>query len=117
MKRTLPSRTSSSSAQRFLDRRLRIRPMQLVKVDPIGVEPLQARFHSAQDVGARRAFELALIIHRQAEFGREHDLFALWSKNSPELLLRASPGAVSVGGVQSADANIRRMLRDPVPSR
>src|SRR5260370_42243235 len=87
--------------------------MQLVKVDPIGVEPLQARFHSAQDVGARRAFELALIIHRQAEFGREHALFALWSKNSPQLLLRAPPVAVAVRGVRPAEAKIRRLIPHP----
>src|SRR5260221_5958826 len=91
--------------------------MQLVKVDPIGVEPLQGRFHSAQDVGARRAFELALIIHRQAEFGREHDLFALWSKNSPELLLRAAPVAVAVGGVDQADAKIDWLMHDPARRR
>src|SRR5258708_10816758 len=87
--------------------------MQLVKVDPIGVEPLQARFHSAQDVGARRAFELALIIHRQAQFGREHHLFALWSKNSTELLLRAAPVAVAVGGVDQAYATIDRLMHGP----
>src|SRR5258708_18236609 len=89
--------------------------MQLVTADPIGVEPLQARFHSAQDVGARRAFELALIIHRQAEFGREHDLFALWSKNSPELLLRAAPVAVAVGAGDQADAKIDRPMHAPAP--
>src|SRR5467141_2200535 len=91
--------------------------MQLVKVDPIGVEPLQARLHSARDVRARRAFELALIIYRQAEFGREHGLFALWSKNSPELLLRAAPVAVAVGGVDQVDAKIDRLMHDPAGRR
>src|SRR5207244_2835337 len=61
--------------QRFLDWRLRIRLMQLVKIDPIGIESPQARLDRAHDIGARGAFELARAIHGHAEFGREHDLF------------------------------------------
>jgi len=37
-------------AQGFLDRGLRVRAMQLVKVDPIGAQPLQARLDRVHDV-------------------------------------------------------------------
>src|SRR5262249_10183864 len=36
-------------AQGFLDRGLRVRAMQLVKVDPIGAQPLQARLGRVHD--------------------------------------------------------------------
>src|SRR5262249_26078998 len=64
-------------AQRFLDRGLRVRAMQLVKVDPIGAQPLQTRLDRVHDVAPRRPLEPTGVIHRQAELAREHDCFAL----------------------------------------
>ncbi len=40
--------------QGFLDRCFRIGEMHLVKVDPVGLEPLQARLDGFRDVAARR---------------------------------------------------------------
>src|SRR5262249_33090299 len=104
-------------AQRFLDRGLWVRAMQLVKVDPIGAQPLEPRLARVHDVAPRRPLELAGVIHRQAELAREHDCFALLAENSSEPLLRAAFVAVAVGGVDQIDAQLDRLAYDPAPRR
>src|SRR5262245_34950982 len=84
--------------------------MQLVKVDPMGVESLQARLDRVHDVAPRRTPELS--VHRQAEFGREHDLSALLAEDFSEPLLRAALVAVTVGGVDQVDAEINGLVYD-----
>ena len=104
-------------AQGFLDRGLWVRAMQLVKIDAIGAQPLQARLDRVHDVVPRRALELARLIHRHAELAREHDRFALLAENSSEPLLRAAFVAVAVGGVDEVDAQLDRLAYDPARRR
>jgi hypothetical protein len=86
--------------------------MQLVKVDPMGVESLQARLDRVHDVAPRGALELPCIVHRQAEFGCEDDVFALFAEDSSEPLLRAAVVAVAVGGVDQVDPDLNRLVYD-----
>ena len=51
-------------AQRLLDRRLLVGPVQLIEVDPIGAQPLQARLDRMHYVARRRTSQLACVIHR-----------------------------------------------------
>ena len=103
MKRTFPDFTRSSQrAQRFLDRRFRIGPVQLIEIDPIGVEPSQARFDRLHDVAARCAAQRAGGVHRQAEFGRQHDVLAPGAEELSQDFLGAALVAVDVGGVDQA---------------
>src|SRR5215468_10616342 len=104
-------------AQGFLDWRLRVRAMQLVKIDPIGTQPLQARLDRVHDIAPRRPLELAGLIHRHAELAREHDRFALLAENASEALLRAAFVAVAVGGVDQVDAELDRLTYDPARRR
>src|SRR6516162_5183400 len=104
-------------AQGFLDRSLRVRAMQLVKIDPIGTQPLQARLDRLHDIAPRRPLELAGVIHRQAELARQHDRFALLAENSSEPLLRAAFVAVAVGGVDQVDAELDRPAYDAARRR
>src|SRR5215813_8166712 len=99
-------------AQGFLDWSLRVRAMQLVKIDPIGTQPLQARLDRVHDIAPRRPLELAGLIHRHAELAREHDRFALLAENSSEPLLRAAFVAVAVGGVDQVDTELDRLAYD-----
>src|SRR5262249_57701456 len=100
-------------AQRFLDRGLWVRAMQLVKVDPIGAQPLQTRLDRVHDVAPRRPLELAGVIHRQAELAREHDCFALLAENSSQPLLPAALLAVAVGGVDPTCSPTARLSISP----
>src|SRR5262244_2342056 len=104
-------------AQGFLDRGLRVRAMQLVKVDPIGAQPPQARLDRVHDVAPRRPLELAGVVHRHAELAREHDRFALLAENSSKPLLRAAFVAVAVGGVDQVDAELDRLAYDAARRR
>src|SRR5262249_4876461 len=104
-------------AQGFLDRGLRVWAMQLVKVDPIGVEPLQARLDRVHDIAPRRPLELAPVVHRHAELAREHDRFALLAENASEPLLRAAFVAIAVGGVDEVDAELDRLFYDAARRR
>src|SRR5215831_11345297 len=104
-------------AQGFLDWRPRVRAMQLVKIDPIGTQPLQARLDRVHDIAPRRPLELAGLIHRHAELAREHDRFALLAENASEALLRAAFVAVAVGGVDQVDAELDRFAYNPARRR
>ena len=75
--RTLPCRTRSSSARKVSSIGVAAsRPVQLVEIDPIGAQPLQARLDGARDVAARGARDAARAIRRHAELGRQHHLLA-----------------------------------------
>src|SRR4051812_27805024 len=91
--------------------------MQLIKVDPIGVEPLQARFDHAHDVAPRRTLELAGVVHRPAELSCEHDVLALAAEDSSEPLFRAALVAVTVGGIDQVDAEVDRLVHDAAGRR
>ena len=104
-------------AQRLLDRRLLIWPVQLVEVDPVGAQPLQARLDRMHDVTPRRTAQLARIVHRQAELGCEHDLLALVTENASERLFRTAFVAVAVRGVDQVDAEVDRLVHDALRRR
>src|SRR5262245_48034565 len=91
--------------------------MQLVKVDPIGAQPPQARLDRLHDIAPRRPLELAGVVHRHAELAREHDRIALLAENSSKPLLRAAFVAVAVGGVDQVDAELDRLAYDAARRR
>src|SRR3989442_523336 len=58
----------------FLDRRVAVPSMHLVKVDVIGLEPAETALHFAQDIHAGCATPVEILAHRQADFGGEDNL-------------------------------------------
>ena len=104
-------------AQRFLDRRRRIGTMVIIKIDPIGLQALEARLDRARDVARRAAFELAFVVHRHAEFGDQHDILAAGAERLPQDRLRSAAVAVNVGGVENRDAGIERRVHDVARGR
>ena len=97
-------------AQGFFERHGGIKAMQLVDVDPVGLEPLEARFNRLRDVTARRALHQTGIVHRVAEFRREHDVLAPRAEKLAEADFRAALVAVDIGGVEEGDAEIERLV-------
>jgi len=55
--------------------------MHLIKIDPVGLQPTQARFDGLYDIAPRCAAHFAGVIHRQTELGRQHDIVAARSEN------------------------------------
>ena len=60
-------------AQRVFDVRQRVGAVNLIEVDVVGAEPLQARFDRLDDVQARQADVVRTLTHASADFRREHD--------------------------------------------
>src|SRR5262249_5841512 len=100
-------------AQRLLDWRLRVRPVQLVEIEVVGAQPAKARLDRLRDVAPRRSLELAGVVHRHAELAGEDDLSALRAEDAAERLLRSAAIAVCVGGVDQGAAEIDRLVHHP----
>ena len=98
-------------AQGFLDRRERVVPVHLIEVEPVGLEPRQARLDGRHDVAARGAFLFA-VVHRHAEFRGQHDVLAAVAQHLTEHRLRAAAAAVNVGGIEQRDPGIERLVDD-----
>src|SRR4029077_14454465 len=99
-------------AQGLLDRRLRIGPVQLIKVDPIGLQPPQARFERLHDIAPRRAAQLSGIVHDQTKLGRQYDILAARAQNFAQNFFRAASVAVDIGSVDQRNAEIERAVND-----
>ena len=69
-------------AQGFRDRCVGVGEMHLVKIDPVGLEPFQARLDGFRDVGGRSTAATGLL-HRQAKLCRQHDVLAPHPERSP----------------------------------
>ena len=98
--------------QRFLDRGERVRLVQLVQVDPVGVQPPQRGLHRGPDVPPRSACaEIGAIGARRvhAELGGHHHVITATAEGDAQQFLAAACGlTVDVGGVEQGDAGIER---------
>ena len=60
-----PAHQIVERAHGLLDRRLRIGPVHLVEIDPVGAQPLQARLDGPHDIGPRGVARPRAVAHRQ----------------------------------------------------
>ena len=102
-------------AQRLLDRGERVGPVDLVEVEPVGLQPLQARLDGGHDVAARAAFLFA-VVHRHAEFRGKHDVLAPVAQHLAEHGLRAAAPAIDVGRIEQRDPGVERLVDDQASS-
>jgi len=86
--------------------------MELVEVDPVGLEAPERVLDGAHDVAARAAFQLLGVVHDHAELRRQHDLLAPVAEHLAHQRLRAAALAVDVGGVEERDAEVDRLVDD-----
>ena len=90
----------------------RIEAVDLVEVDPVGVQPPQRVLDRADDPAARVAPLVRVLAHRVVELGREDDVVApaAGERLADDLLGLALP--VDVGGVDEVDAGVERRVDD-----
>src|SRR5688572_33107033 len=82
--------------------------MDLVEVDPVGLEAAQRVLALLDDVAARLAHVVGAFAHLTVELGREHDVVALAvaGEGVTDRLLALAAPAVDVGGVDEVDAGV-----------
>src|SRR6185369_669718 len=95
--------------QRLLDRRAAVGPVQLVQVDVVGFQALQAGLAGADDRAARSAEVVRSVAGAVAELGGDERLPALALQRDAQSLFRLAD-AVTVGGVEVVDAQGERLL-------
>jgi hypothetical protein len=94
---------ASQRPQGFLDRRQPVRPVHLIEVDVVGLEPPQARFTGPHYVQARGSDIVRAVIHPVREFGGDDRLVAAADQRGTQLFL-GHADAVTVGSVEVIDA-------------
>ena len=99
--------------RRFFDGRLGIRPVQLIDVDVVGLQPLKALVDLAQDVLAGQVVDrLMLLVPDEAALGGDDDLFAQAAlQGLAQHALRVMP-AVYRRHVEQVDAAVDRRVDD-----
>src|SRR5207245_59015 len=80
------------------------------EIDPVGLEPLQARLDRGHDVAARAAFEPPFAVHRPAELGHQHDILAPAPQHLAQDGLGAATPAVDVAAIEEGDAEVERLV-------
>ena len=83
--------------------------VQLIQVDVVGLESLEAVVQRATHVGGRRAHLVRRHLH--PELGREHDPIATAGEDPTEERLAAS-ATVDVGRVEEGHAGVQRCIDD-----
>jgi hypothetical protein len=104
--------------ERFLDRHRRVPAMDLVQVDEVGAQALQAGIDLREDGLARQAHAVRPLVHALVDLGRDDDLAAacvLEQGPADDLLARAV--GVHVGGVEEVDAEIQGLLQERAARR
>ena len=93
--------------------------MDLVEVDIVGAEPLQARLDRVHDVAARRAAVVGALADGAEGLGGEHEVGAraagIGQRPAGDLLRQAF--GIDVGGVDEVDAGVERAGDDAVGGR
>ena len=84
--------------QGFVHRRVRVRLVQLIKVNPIGVQATQRVFDRSHDIATRGTALDPVIIHLPAKLRGQHDILASTAQRFSELDFRTAP---------SVDASVR----------
>ena len=96
--------------QRFFHRRIWIWKMQLVKVDPVGLQAAQAGLGRSQDVIPRSALQRSRLIHGAAEFSGQHDFFPPLTEHLPQDRLRPPALPINIGSIKQGDAEINGLV-------
>src|SRR5215472_1993444 len=101
-------------AHRLLDRRRRIEAVDLVEVDVVELQALQARLQPGDDVAARRTAHVRARARLAEHLGRDDDALARnleILQRLPGDLLRPA-ARVDIGGVDEVDAGVERAADD-----
>jgi hypothetical protein len=93
--------------KRFLDVGGRIRPVDLVEVDVVGLQAAQRVLDRGHDPAPRGSLVVGIVAYRAAELGREDNAVAA----SLERFAHGHFGlAVCVGGIDEVDPRVQRLV-------
>jgi hypothetical protein len=97
--------------QRLVDVGVRLGAVDLVEVDPIGLQPPQRVLDLGDDPAPRVAAAVGSVAHREMHLGREHDVVAAPPQRPADDLLGLT-GRIDIGGVDEVDARVERAVDD-----
>ena len=86
--------------------------MNLVEIDPIRAEALEAGFGGGDEVAAGGALHGSGLVHGAAEFGGEDDALAVLAEDLAEDGFRTAALAVDIGGIEEHDAQVDGLVND-----
>ena len=98
--------------QRLLDVSMRVGPVHLVQVDPVGPQPAQAVLDGRLQPPPRVAAAVRSVAHLKVALGGEHDLGPPPAQRLPDDRLGLAVG-VHVGRVDEVDPAVERGVDDP----
>ena len=99
--------------ERLLERRQPVPLVDLIEVDDVGAQPLEARFAGADEVPARQALVVRARAHGEARLGGDqHAGRALAAHRLAENFF-GEPGRIDVGGVDQIDAGVGDEVDQP----
>jgi hypothetical protein len=100
--------------QRLLDIGVGCRPVDLVEVDVIGLQPAQRTLHGTGDPAARIALLVRIVAHRSMHLGGQHHMLAPALQRLADDLLGLA-AAIPVGRIDEIDTGIQRLVDHPDP--
>jgi hypothetical protein len=98
--------------QRLLDLHVRIVAVDLIEVDPVGVQPPQGVLDRPHDPAPGAAAAVGVVAHRVEELRGEDDVVAPALERLADDLLGLA-GAIDVRGVDEVDPGVERGVDDP----
>ncbi len=100
-------------AERLVDVGARVRTVDLVEVDPVGLQAPQRVLDLVDDPAPRVPAVVWVIAHRHVRLRGQHDVVtpAPGERFADDLLRFA--GGVDIGGVDEVDAGVERGVDDP----
>ncbi|MHC2612069.1 hypothetical protein ACVMGF_003142 [Bradyrhizobium diazoefficiens] len=99
-------------AHGLLQRRRMVLLVQIVDVDVVGAEPLEAFVRGLQHPAPRQPDPVGVIAHGVGELGRQHPDMAVVADRATDDLFGAAL-RIGVGGVDEIDSGIMRLRDDP----
>ena len=99
-------------AHGLVQRRRVIFLMQIIDVDIVGAEPLQAFVGGLQHPASRQSAAVGIVAHGVGELGREYQSVPAVGNGAADHLLGIA-ARIGVGGIDEVDAGLARLGDDP----
>ena len=103
----------AQGAERLVDVAGGIGTVDLVEVDPVGLQPPQAGLHLLHDPAAGVPAPVGTVAHREMDLGGDDDAVAAAARQRPAHDLLGLTAGVRVGGVDEVDAGVEGPVDDP----